>query len=147
MRAEYYAVFTACCWAFGSLLEKKGVTLGGLSPAMGTAVRTAFSLIVLLFISYPYWDQLRTAGGRSILLIAVGGGLLSGGLGIIFLYTGLKSGNISTVMTIAFCLAPVIGAVLGYIVLKERLSPMQMLGIVLCITGAFLTVYYKRQAS
>ena len=144
MRAEMYAVLTACCWAFGSLLEKRGVTIGQLSPAMGTAIRTAFSLLVLLFLSYPYWGQLRTAGTKSIILIAVGGGLLAGGLGIVFLYAALRSGAISTVMTIAFCLAPVIGAVLGFLILKERLSPLQMLGVALCITGAVLTVYFKR---
>lgn len=146
MRAEIWAVLTACCWAFGSLLEKKGIKLGGLSPVMGTAIRTAFSLLILLFISFPFFGQLKTAGTKSILLIAVGGGLLSGGLGILFLYTGLKSGNISTVMTIAFCLAPVIGAVLGYFVLSERLSPLQVLGIILCVTGAFLTAYFRKQS-
>ena len=143
MRAEIWAVFTAVCWAFGSLLEKKGIKLGGLSPVMGTAIRTAFSLLILLAVSFPFLGQLKTAGTKSVLLIAVGGGLLSGGLGIIFLYTGLRSGNVSTVMTIAFCLAPVIGAVIGYFILNERLSPLQVLGVVLCVTGAALTVYFK----
>jgi transporter family protein len=144
MRAEMWALCTACCWAFGSLLEKRGVKIGGLSPVMGTAIRTAFSLLILLLLSFPFWGQLRTAGSKSILMIAVGGGLLSGGLGIVFLYTGLKSGNLSTVMTIAFCLAPVIGAVLGVLVLKERLSAPQVAGIVLCVTGAALTVYFRK---
>ena len=119
MRAEIWAVLTAACWAVGSSMEKRGVSLGNLSPVTGTAVRTAFSLLVLLFLSFPFLGQLKSAGAKSILLIAVGGGLLSGGLRIVFLYTGLKSGNISTVMTIAFCLAPVIGAVIGYFVLRE----------------------------
>jgi len=145
MRAEIWAVLTAACWAVGSSMEKRGVSLGNLSPVTGTAVRTAFSLLVLLFISFPFLGQLRSAGAKSILLIAVGGGLLSGGLGIVFLYTGLKSGNISTVMTIAFCLAPVIGAVIGYFVLKERLSPLQVAGVILCITGAAMTVYFRNQ--
>jgi drug/metabolite transporter (DMT)-like permease len=46
-------------------------------------------------------------------------------------------------MTIAFCLAPVIGAVLGYLFLNERLSPVQIAGIALCITGAAMTVYFR----
>lgn len=145
MRAEIWAVLTAACWAVGSSMEKRGVSLGNLSPVTGTAVRTAFSLLVLLFLSFPFLGQLKSAGAKSILLIAVGGGLLSGGLGIVFLYTGLKSGNISTVMTIAFCLAPVIGAVIGYFVLRERLSPMQVAGVILCITGAAMTVYFRNQ--
>ena len=41
MRSEYWALMTAACWAAGSLLEKRGVKIGGLSPVMGTAIRTA----------------------------------------------------------------------------------------------------------
>ena len=143
MRAEYWAILTAMCWAVGSLFEKRGVTLGNLSPIMGTAIRTAFSLLLLSFLSYPYWGQLKNAGTKSISLIALGGGLLSGCLGVIFLYSGLKSGNISTVMTLAFCLTPVLGAIIGYSVLNERLSFVQGLGIFLCITGAAITVYFR----
>ncbi len=145
MRAEIFAVLTAACWAVGSSMEKRGITIGNLSPAVGTVVRTAFSLLVLFVLSFPLLGQLKSAGAKSLILIAVGGGLLSGGLGIIFLYTGLKSGNISTVMTIAFCLAPVIGAVIGYFLLKERLSPLQVAGVILCITGAVMTVYFRDQ--
>jgi transporter family protein len=143
IRAEFWAVLTAICWAVGSFLEKRGVKLGDLSPIMGTAIRTAFSLLLLLFLSYPFWGQLKQAGTKSISLIAIGGGLLSGCLGIIFLYAGLKSGHISTVMTLAFCLAPVLGTVIGYLVLNEKLSPIQLLGIFLCVTGAALTVLFK----
>jgi transporter family protein len=143
MRSEFWALLTAGCWAAGSLLEKRGVKLGNLSPVMGTTIRTAVSLLLLTVISYPFWHQLRTAGPKSISLIAIGGGLLSGCLGIIFLYTGLKNGNLSTVMTIAFCFAPVIGAVLGYLFLNERLSPIQITGIALCVVGAAMTVYFR----
>lgn len=144
MRAEFWAVLTAACWAAGSLLEKKGIKAGGLSPALGASIRTAVSLLILFFLSYPYWGQLRHAGAKSILMVAIGGGVISGALGIMFLYTGLKSGNLSSVMTIAFCLAPVIGAVLGYIFLSEKLSVVQVIGVVLCVTGAAMTIYFKK---
>lgn len=143
MRAEMWAVLTALCWGVGSLMEKRGVKLGGLSPVMGTTIRTAVSLVLLAVISYPYWSQVRKAGGTSLTLIAVGGGVIAGALGIMFLYTGLKSGNLSSVMAIAFCLAPVIGAILGYFVLHERLSAVQLLGVLLCITGAALVTLFR----
>jgi len=144
MRAEAWAVLTALCWGIGSLLEKRGVKMGELSPIMGTAIRTAFSLVLLLFVSYPYWAQLRRAGPASISLIAVGGGVVAGGLGIIFLYAGLKAGSLSSVMTIAFCLAPVVGTILGYLVLRERLSAVQLAGIALCVVGAALVTWFKQ---
>lgn len=144
MRAEIWAVLTACCWGFGSLLEKKGVTIGGLTPVMGTAIRTIFSLLFLLAVSSPFWGQVKTAGVKSITLIAVGGGLFAGGLGLIFLYTGLKTGNLSTVMTVAFCLAPVVGAILGFLFLEEKLKAVQIFGIALCVTGAAMVTYFKQ---
>jgi len=143
MRPEIWAVLAALCWGIGSLLEKRGVIIGELTPVMGTAIRTAFSLILLLAASSPYWGQVRTAGAKSISLVAVGGGLMAGGLGIIFLYTGLKSGNLSTVMTIAFCLAPVIGALLGLFVLGEKLTVIQIAGVVLCVAGAAMVTYFR----
>lgn len=144
MRAEIWAVLTACCWGFGSLLEKKGVKIGGLTPVMGTAIRTTFSLLFLLAVSSPFWGQVKTAGLTSITFIAVGGGLFAGGLGLIFLYTGLKNGNLSTVMTVAFCLAPVVGAILGFLFLEEKLKAIQILGIVLCVSGAAMVTYFKQ---
>ena len=144
MRAEIWAVLTALCWGFGSLLEKKGVKIGGLTPVMGTAIRTAFSLLFLLAASSPYWGQVKTAGVKSVALIAFGGGLFAGGLGLIFLYTGLKIGNLSTVMAVAFCLAPVVGAVLGFAFLEEKLKAVQILGIALCVVGAAMVTYFKQ---
>ena len=146
MRAEYFAALTAVCWSVGSLFEKKGVKLGGLAPVMGVGVRTAVSLVLLAAFSYPYWGQLRTAGAKSLLLVAFGGGVLAGAVGVVCLYAGLKTGNLSTVMTIAFCSTPVFGAVLGVAVLKEKLSLLQVLGIVMCVGGAALTVLCKRPA-
>ena len=143
MRAEVWAILTALCWGFGSLLEKKGVKIGHLTPVMGTAIRTVCSLVLLLPLSMACWGEVRTAGVKSILLIAVGGGVIAGGLGLVFLYTGLKHGQLSTVMTIAFCLTPVVGTVLGYLLLRERLSPVQVIGICLCIIGAAVTTYFK----
>lgn len=144
MRAEFWAVLTAFCWGVGSLLEKRGVKLGGLTPVMGTVIRTAFSLVLLLGLSYPFWPQVRTAGFKSITMIAFGGGVLAGGLGLICLYSGLKFGQLSTVMTIAFCLAPVFGIVLGWAVLHERLAPLQWLGVLLCVAGAALVTYFNK---
>ncbi len=144
MRAEIWAVLTAVCWSCGSVLEKKGVKLGQLSPVMGTTIRTFFSLMLLSFLSFPYWKQLKTCGLKSISLIAVGGGVIAGCLGIVFLYTGLKSGNISVILAIAFCLTPVIGSILGYFTLGEKLSAIQVAGVVLCICGVFMLTYFKK---
>lgn len=143
MKAELWALLTAICWGAGSLLEKRGVKIGNLTPVAGTVIRTAFSLLLLMIISFQYWNQIRTAGFKSISMIAIGGGILAGGLGIVFLYTGLKIGNLSTVMTIAFCFAPVVSAILGFLILNEKLSLIQVFGIMLCVIGAAFITYFK----
>jgi len=152
MKPEIWALLTALCWGGGSLLEKRGVKIGHLAPAVGTTIRTVFSLAMLLALSLPLWGQLKlplwaqikTAGTKSILLIALGGGVLAGGVGIICLYTALKHGHLATVLVIAFCLAPVIGAVLGRLFLHETLSLLQFLGIALCVVGAAMTIYFAK---
>ena len=63
---------------------------------------------------------------------------------MIFLYTGLKTGNLSTVMAVAFCLAPVIGAILGFVFLEEKLKAVQILGIALCVAGAAMVTYFRQ---
>ncbi len=144
MRAEFWAVLTAVCWSVGSLFEKKGMKLGELAPVMGTTIRTVVSLVLMAILSYPFWGQVRTAGLKPLAMVAGGGGLLAGGLGVIFLYMALKEGNLASVMTIAFCLAPVLGTILSVVVLRERLGLYQTLGIVLCVAGAALTVLCKQ---
>jgi uncharacterized membrane protein len=143
MRSEFWAILTAVCWATGSVLEKKGVKLGDFTPVMGTTIRTFVSLLLLLIISYPFFGQVKSAEAKPILLIALGGGLIAGCAGITFLYTALKSGEISIVLTIAFCLTPVVGALLGYFFLEERLKAVQLVGISLCIFGASLVTYFR----
>jgi len=125
------------------MMEKKGFKLGGLSPVMGTALRTAVSLLVLSVVSYPFWGELKKAGVASISLIAIGGGVVSGALGIMALYAALKNGNLSVVMAIAFCVAPVVGLILGWVFLHERISLIQFVGVVLCISGAALVTLYR----
>ena len=144
MPPEFWAILAALCWATGSLLEKKGVLLGNFTPVMGTTLRTAVSLMLLGVLSIPFWNQVKPAGFKPILLIAVGGGVFAGALGVVCLYTGLKSGNLSTVMAVAFCLAPVFGTLLGYLFLQERLAPLQLTGIALCVLGAAMTMVFKQ---
>ncbi len=146
MKAEIWAVLTAVCWAVGSLLEKKGVKLGEFTPVMGTTIRTVVSLTLLLALSFSFWGEVKTAGMKPVLLIAVGGGVIAGGLGVIFLYSALKEGQISNVLTIAFCLTPVIGAIMGYLFLEERLKPVQVCGIVMCVAGAALVTLFNSAA-
>ncbi len=154
MRFEIYALLTALSWAAGSIIEKQGVKIGNFSPIMGTAIRTFVSLIILIaylaiipIFADSLWPQLKAAPAKSFLYIAIGGGLLSGTLGIYFLYTAMAKGNVSTVLVIAFCFAPVLGAIISYLFLNEKINAIQLSGMAMCIVGAALTVYFKSPPS
>ena len=143
MRAELWAVLTAICWAGGAFFEKKGVRLGGFAPVMGTTLRTATSVVLLLLLSRPYWGQLRTAGTQPILMVVLGGGVVAGAMGILFFYKALAGGNLSVVLPIAFCLTPVLGVVIGVLVAREQVTVLQCVGVLLAVAGATLTVWFK----
>ncbi len=143
MRAEIWAVLTAVCWAVGSFFEKKGVKLGEMSPAMGATLRTCMSVAILGMLSFPYWRQVKSAGTKPLLMVILGGGILSGALGILFLYRALNGGNLSVVLPIAFCLTPVLGAVLGIAFLDEKTHVLQLIGIALTVIGASMTAYFR----
>ncbi len=145
MRPELWAILTAICWGGGSLLEKHGVKVGQLTPVMGTAIRTVFSLVLLAAISVPFWGEVKAAGPKPILLIALGGGVFAGGLGLIFLYSGIKTGNIAVVTAIAFCFVPVVTALGGWAFLREKVSLLQAIGIALCIVGAAMVSYFNQR--
>jgi len=143
MTAELWAILTGLCWAFGSFFEKKGVAVGNLSPIMGAGLRTAISVVVLGALSFPYWGQLKHAGSRSLSMVVIGGGIFSGALGILFLYQALSVGKLSVVLPLAFCLSPVIGAVLGMLFFEERLTALQYIGVTLTVIGATMTAYFR----
>ncbi len=143
MRAELWAVMTAVCWAGGSYFEKRGMRLGGFAPIMGTTIRTATSVLVLLIVSRPYWPQVKASGLGPLLMVVLGGGVVAGTMGIAFFYNAISAGNLSVVLPIAFCLTPVLGVVIGLLFLGERLAPLQGIGILLTVAGATMAVYYK----
>ena len=138
MRPELWAIFTAVCWGVGSFFEKRGVKLGGLSPAMGSTVRTATSLLILSVASYPVWGQVPKAGPKALLMVAGGGGLLAGALGVLFLYKGLQTWEFSKVRAVAFCLTPVVGLLMAIVFLREGISLWQGIGTAMAIGGAAL---------
>jgi len=138
MRPELWAAMTAVCWAVGSCFEKKGVKLGGFTPVMGTAVRTAVSLVVLTALSAPFWGELAKAGWKPIALIAFGGGVLAGGAGLICLYKGLATGELSKVLAVSFCLTPVIGGIIGMTLMGDGHGALRITGIVIAVARAAL---------
>jgi transporter family protein len=137
LKPQLFALLTAAAWGIGGYFEKKGLHLGNLSPQMGITIRTAVALVILAIASYPQWKTLPQAGGKALLMMVVGGGVVAGAVGMLCFYTALKGAPLNRVMPIAFT-SPLFGALMGLILGGEPLTPKTAAGMLLTIGGIVL---------
>lgn len=109
--------------------------------------RILFSLLILLFLIVGFrWDAARKDWlvfkslsrldrNRTIMLTIAGGVLLNFNW-LIFIYT-VNEINLKTA-SFSYFICPVITAVLGYLLLKERLSTLQWVAVSLCALSCIL---------
>jgi transporter family protein len=131
---QLLALLTAAAWGIGGYFEKKGLHMGGISSQMGATLRTAVALVILGVVSFPQWKTLPQAGTKAIMMIAIGGGLLAGSLGLLCFYTAIKGAPLTKVMPIAFT-SPLFGVLMGIIFGAEPLTWKTALGTILTIAG------------
>lgn len=141
VRPEFLALITAILWASGSYFEKQGLRLGNLSPSLGITIRTAVALAVLSLFTFPHWRAIGCAGTKSILYLVLGGGVLAGALGMLCYYSAISKGELSRVMTIAFTVTPIAGAIIAAFALNEALSAQKLVGIGLCVAGVVVLMW------
>ncbi len=136
MTAFWWALLTACIWGVVPLMEKIG--LGTTSPTIGVMVRSlgvVVGVVIWSCLGFP-WDGLRTLTWRSGLLLA-GGGLLASFVGQMAFYHALKTGALSQITPVAGTY-PLVAAVLGWVVLREPITPARGLGVACVILGVIL---------
>jgi len=140
MRPEIFALITAIAWGVGGFFEKRGLSMGNLTPQVGITIRTAVALVVLGAVSFPHWKSIPEAGPRALLLLVIGGGVVAGSIGMLSFYSALRgAGSLTQVMPIAFT-SPLFSAIVGLIFRTEKLTWQTVLGMVLTIAGiAILT--------
>lgn len=135
MRPEVFALITAVAWGVGGFFEKRGLSLGNLTPQVGITIRTAVALVILGAVSFPQWKSIPDAGPRALLMMVIGGGVVAGSVGMLSFYSALRgASSLTQVMPIAFT-SPLFGAITGLIFGTERLTWQTALGMVLTIVG------------
>lgn len=106
---------------------------------MGITIRMAVALVILGAISVPQWKTLSHAGSTSLLLMAVGGGVVAGSLEMLCYYAAINNAPLTRVMPIAFT-SPLFGALLSILFGGEPLSWKMAIGMLMTISGiVFLT--------
>jgi len=134
MKPQVLALLTAIMWGVGGYFEKKGLQLGNLSPQIGITIRTGVALIILGLVSAPQWKTVTAAGGKALLYMIIGGGVVAGSAGMLCFYAAIKGAPLSRVMPIAFT-APLFGAFMGIIFGAEPISLRMVIGMLLTVGG------------
>ena len=134
MNPQILALLAALAWGVGGYFEKRGLNLGGLSPQMAVTLRTGMALVIITAASLPNLKTLPHASTKSLLMVILGGGIISGSIGMLCYYAAINGAPLSKVMPIAFT-SPLFGALMGIIFGAEPLTWKIALGSLLTISG------------
>jgi transporter family protein len=137
MSAFAWAVLTACIWGIVPVMEKLGLS-APVSPPAAVMVRSFGVLLGLCIFGWVWspWQAIKSMSVTSVALL-VGGGFLASVVGQIAFYQALRWGALSQVTPVAGAY-PMVAAVLGWIIFREPLTAMRVLGVALIISGAAL---------
>ncbi|WP_394281083.1 EamA family transporter RarD [Corynebacterium sp.] len=136
-----YGLFAYLTWglfpAFFPLLKPAGPV----EILAHRVVWTAVLMVVVLTITRR-WGELRQAGGRQWLLIALSGALITANWGIYVL--AVNSGNVADA-ALGYFINPLFSVLLGVIFLKERLRKWQVFAVGIAALGVIWLLVFSAQ--
>lgn len=132
-----YAILAAVSASLVSIFAKVGMK--GIDPTLATTVRSAIMLIFLVIVSsaQDLWGKLPTIRGWAIVMIALSG--LAGATSWLFGFKALAVGGEVTQVAPIDKLSVPLAAMLAFLLLKDRPSGLNWMGIMLITLGAYLT--------
>jgi len=132
---QFWALLSAVFAALTTILAKVGIA--EINSDLATLIRTCVILVVALMIvaATAQWQPASTISGRTWLFLVLSG--IATGLSWLAYFRALKLGNAAQVAPIDK-LSIVLVAVFAAVFLKERLSMLNWLGVVLIGAGAVL---------
>ena len=135
-----YAILAGVTWGLGGFFEKTGLRGLGLPPIAGITVRTTIALIILGLLSIPAWKHIENPSNiRAWLMVAIGGGIIAGSLGMWSFYSALSlTENLGVTLAIAFAFSPIAGTVTGLIHGSQKIDVKTGLGLAAIIIGIVL---------
>ena len=120
------ALIVPITWGLGFTLAKVGMEQ--FPPLLIMSIRFGIAGLVLVWFTRPPWGHMR-----EIFLVALIGSTIQYGL----TYNGLKGIDASTAAILVQLEGPIL-ALMGAILLKEKLGLMRILGMVLAFVGVFI---------
>ena len=132
-----YAIFAAVSASLVNIFAKVGME--GIDPTLATTVRAAIMLVFLAAVCFgqELWGNLSAIHSKALLMIALSG--LAGALSWLFGFKALAVGGQVTQVGPIDKLSVPLAAILAFLILRDRPSGMNWLGIALIAFGAYLT--------
>jgi bacterial/archaeal transporter family protein len=130
-----YALLSALAAAFVGIFGKIGMK--NIDSNLATILRSIIMTAFLLGTgaTLRLWPKLQTVTGKALLAITLSG--IAGALSWLFYFKALQLGNVSKVAPIDKLSMP-FAVLLATLILSERPSALNWLGIALIATGAYL---------
>lgn len=145
MQAILFALLGGLCWGVGEFFTKQVMMSGKVGPFAVIMVRivAAAPIAIVAYLIAANFSKMEvkewwTMPGEIRFKLLFGSTLLASFGGVAFFYLGLRYGDISVVKPIAMGVSPVIGALLGWWILKESMPPMKAAGIVVMVAGLIM---------
>jgi len=144
-----YAVLAGVAWGVGGFFEKAGLQALKLPPIAGITIRTVIALLILGTLSIPAWKSIENPGNiKAWVMIAVGGGIIAGSLGMWSFYSSLSlTENLGVTLAIAFAFSPIAGTVVGLINGSQEIDLKIGLGLAAIVLGIVLIQLSHRPAA
>ncbi|MDO8671495.1 MAG: DMT family transporter [Dehalococcoidia bacterium] len=132
------ALAAAMCWAFSTSIQR--LALLDLDVFVANAIRVPVAASILLFLASRNGDMLkvRSYGWRPVLLTVLAG-VISLGVGGFFYLLAIQTAGAAKTAALS-SIAPIFAAPLSAIFLKERVTPLLGVGIILSVAGVWLIV-------
>jgi uncharacterized membrane protein len=148
MKAVLFAIAAGLCWGIGEVCTKSVLHSGKVGPLTAIAVRSSIGLPVIWLVWYLAKDGVFgsapeprgwLSADRAVLAkLVLGSGLVAGALAMICFYLSLKFGPVSQVKPIAFCIAPAVAVLVGWLVLGESMDVRKAIAVALILAGVVL---------
>ncbi|MFO0828990.1 MAG: DMT family transporter [Phycisphaerales bacterium] len=148
MKATLLALGAGLCWGIGEVCTKSVLHSGKVGPLTAIAVRSTVALpllwLVWLVARRGLWGAAPEPEGwlhaetPILVKLVLGSGVLAGAIAMICFYSALKFGPVSQVKPIAFCLAPAVAVLLGWLVLGESMDLRKGVAICMILVGVVL---------
>ena len=135
-----FCLMAVCCWnAYNFITEKIGEDYSDANLTfnqMVSALILCSPLGIAQFPGFAVFEDWRVLFGILFL------GIMSAGIGFLFYVSSLKRLG-PTIMSVYSNFMPVTTAFFGWVILKEYLSPMQLLGMAIVIAAGLLVILDK----